>query len=129
MVIPSFFDSVSRIRNAYMAGNVVAYIRKSNIGLSFLELLKREGYIRDFVTEDPSGRLICVYLRYHNSIPAIRDIRSISKPGCRVYSKIDKLRKFYNGMGIYVLSTSKGLMTCSEARKKRLGGELLCGIF
>jgi small subunit ribosomal protein S8 len=96
-----------------------------------LEVLKREGYIRDYARAEVSPGIdeLRIELKYHEGKPVIREISRVSKPGRRVYSKIKDLPKVYNGLGISILSTPKGVMSDNEARAANLGGEVLCRVF
>jgi len=96
-----------------------------------LEVLKREGYIRGFIREElmPGIAELKIELKYHEGRAVIREISRVSKPGRRVYSKIKDLPKVYNGLGISILSTPKGVMSDTEARAANIGGEVLCRVF
>jgi small subunit ribosomal protein S8 len=96
-----------------------------------LEVLKREGFIRAWRTEElrPGVKFIDIELKYSEGEPAIREITRVSKPGRRVYSKIAELPKFYNGLGMSILSTPRGVMSENEARAANVGGEVLCRVF
>ena len=103
----------------------------SNFRLKMLEVLKNEGYIIDFKTDksDENKKLIKVDLKYYEGRPVIREIKRISKPGRRVYSKADSIPRVHSGLGLAILSTSKGVMSDSEAIKNNLGGEIICRVF
>jgi small subunit ribosomal protein S8 len=96
-----------------------------------LEVLKREGYIRGYSSVELRAGVseIAVELKYHEGQPVIREIQRVSKPGRRVYAKIDDLRKVHNGLGISILSTPRGVMSDAEARAANVGGEILCEVF
>jgi small subunit ribosomal protein S8 len=96
-----------------------------------LDVLKREGYIRDYrSTQDVAGfGELEIELKYSEGAPVIREISRVSKPGRRVYSKIKELPRFYNGLGISILSTPRGVMSDHEARAANVGGEVLCRVF
>lgn len=98
---------------------------------ALLEVCKREGYIKDYrvLGEQPKKPTLEVFLKYSDTIPAISEIRRVSKPGRRVYAKADSIPRFYNSLGIAVLSTPKGLLSDAEARQQNVGGEVLCQIF
>ena len=104
---------------------------KSKLNLNVLSVLKDEGYIRDFQDVEIREGInnIKIDLKYHNGTPVIRRIKRISKPGIRVYSKINDLTKPYGGLGISILSTPKGVMSDQKARDNNLGGEILCEVF
>jgi len=124
-------DMLTRIRNGQRAGKSQITAPASKLRRNVLEVLKREGYIRDFrVEKDASGfDQLVVELKYHEGAPVIREIARVSKPGRRVYSKIKELPRFYNGLGIMILSTPRGVMADHEARAANVGGEVLCRVF
>ncbi len=98
---------------------------------AILEVLKNEGYIRDFRLEETKKNIlrIVIELKYFEGKPAIKQMRRVSKPGRRVYRGITDLPKFYNGLGISILSTSKGIMSDYDARIANVGGEVICNVF
>lgn len=124
-------DLLTRIRNAQRARQSRCTAPASKLRENVLDVLKREGYIRAFSTEElrPGVKVIAIELKYSEGEPAIKEIHRVSKPGRRVYSKIAKLSKFYNGLGISILSTPKGVMSDHEARTANVGGEVLCRVF
>jgi len=124
-------DMLTRIRNGQGAGKSQITAPASKLRSNVLEVLKREGYIRDFrVEKDAKGfDQIVIELKYHDGTPVIREIARVSKPGRRVYSKIKELPRFYNGLGIMILSTPRGVMADHEARAANVGGEVLCRVF
>jgi small subunit ribosomal protein S8 len=124
-------DMLTRIRNAQRARQSRCVAPASRLRENVLDVLKREGYIRAFATEElrPGIRQIQIELKYSEGEPAIKEISRVSKPGRRVYSKITELPKFYNGLGISILSTPKGVMSDNEARAANVGGEVLCRVF
>lgn len=124
-------DMLTRIRNGQKAGMNIVSTPASRLRASVLEVLKREGYIRGFSEErsDPSHAELKIELKYHEGTPVIREISRISKPGRRVYSRIADLPRVYNGLGISILSTPRGVMSDSEARAANVGGEVLCRVF
>jgi len=124
-------DILTRIRNAQQARLSFVTAPVSNLILSVLEVLKREGYIRDYTKAEVRKGVseVKIELRYHEGAPAIKVIKRSSKPGRRVYSSIAKLKTFYNGLGIAILSTPKGVMSDHEARSVNVGGEVLCYVF
>lgn len=124
-------DLLTRIRNGQRARKPIVSSPASKLRSNVLEVLKREGYIRDFASEEISPGIseLRIELKYHEGRPVIREISRISKPGRRVYSKIKDLPKVYNGLGISILSTPKGVMSDNEARAANLGGEVLCRVF
>jgi small subunit ribosomal protein S8 len=124
-------DTLSRIRNAQMVGKQVVSVRLSKMVLSILEVLKDEGYILGYSRSESKDEpyMVRVMLKYHNSLPVIKSLKMLSKPGCRVYSKIDSMRAAFNGLGVVVVSTSKGVMSDIKARELGLGGELICEVY
>lgn len=124
-------DMLTRIRNGLHARKSVIDCPASKLRANVLEVLKREGYIRSYerVEEKPGVSKLSIELKYADGEPAIKELRRISKPGRRVYSKISDLPKIYNGLGISILSTPQGVLSDGEARKANVGGEVLCRVF
>jgi small subunit ribosomal protein S8 len=123
-------DYLTRLRNAMKANHRVVEIPASNIKKEITKILLEKGYISNYKFEETENHqgLIKVALKYHpvTKVPAIRSLRRVSKPGLRKYSGKDKLPRVINGLGIAIISTSKGMMTDKEARKENVGGEILC---
>jgi len=121
---------LTRIRNANRVGRRLVLIPKSKICTGIAQVLKDEGYIEEFdVIDDARQGQIRVRLKYDSGgQKVIHTIDRQSKPGCRVYRKVDDLPKVLNGMGIVVISTSKGVMSDRKARENNVGGELLCTV-
>ncbi|MCC7427999.1 MAG: 30S ribosomal protein S8 [Alphaproteobacteria bacterium] len=124
-------DLITRIRNAQRARQTVCEAPASTLHANVLEVLRREGYIRGYSVRDvrPGIRRLSIELKYTEGEPVIREITRISKPGRRVYSKIRELPRYYNGLGISILSTPRGVMSDTEARAANVGGEVLCQVF
>lgn len=124
-------DMLTRIRNGQRARQAVVASPASKIRANVLEVMKREGYIRGFTREDvrPGVAELKIELKYVDGEPVIREISRVSKPGRRVYSRIADLPRSYNGLGISILSTPRGVMSDNEARAANLGGEVLCRVF
>ena len=124
-------DLVTRIRNGQRAGKNTIVSPASKLRTNVLEVLKREGYIRGYSAgEERTGvETLTVELKYHDGQPVIRRIDRVSTPGRRVYSKIKDLPRVYNGLGISILSTPRGVMSDAEARAANVGGEVLCRVF
>lgn len=123
-------DMLTRIRNAQKAGMSSCTTPASRLRANVLEVLKREGYIRHYtVDQTNTGGSITIELKYHEGSPVIREIHRVSKPGRRVYSKIADLPRYYNGLGISILSTPRGVMSENDARSANVGGEVLCRVF
>ena len=124
-------DFLTRIRNANMAKHESLEVPASKIKRSIAEILKNEGFIRDYeFIEDKKQGIIRVFLKYgKNGERVISGIRRISKPGLRSYVKADAVPKVLNGLGIAILSTSEGVMTDKDARAKKIGGEVIAYIW
>ena len=124
-------DMLTRIRNGQMRSLNKINIPFSNFRLKILEVLKKEGYIVDFNTDNAKQKIkfLSVDLKYYEGQPVIKEIKRVSKPGRRIYAKADSIPKIQNGLGLAILSTSKGIMTDSEARNQNVGGEIICRIF
>ena len=124
-------DMLARIKNAHKARKSYTSCYKSKLNSNVLTVLKDEGYIRDFKDIEIRKGInnIQIDLKYYNGNPVIKNIKRISKPGIRVYSKISDLPKIYGGLGISILSTPKGVMSDNQARKNNVGGEVLCEVF
>jgi small subunit ribosomal protein S8 len=123
-------DFLTRIRNAVKARKVVVEIPSSKMKLGLADILKKNNFIDDFsVIEDNKQNVIRVHLRYHNGSPAINGLQRISTPGLKMYKKSDELPRVLNGLGVAIISTSKGLLTDKEARSKSLGGEVVCFVW
>lgn len=124
-------DMLTRIRNASSARHEKVLVPRSRLKIRIAEVLKEEGFIKDFVVhEDGTQGAITVLLRYSaDREPAISDIKRVSKPGLRRYVPNDSIPRVLNGMGIAILSTSKGVLVDREARKQKVGGELICTVW
>lgn len=122
-------DMLTRIRNGQRARKSEVASPASKLRMNVLEVLRREGYIRGYRREDEGHQDLAIELKYHNGEPVIRELRRVSKPGRRVYSAVKDLPKVYNGLGIAVLSTPRGVMSDAEAREAQVGGEVLCMVF
>ncbi len=124
-------DMLTRIRNALMARHDFTDVPASKIKISLAETLKKEGFVRDYeVRQDEVRRTIRVHLAYTDKRePTITGIQRISKPGLRVFVQKRDAPRVYGGLGIAIISTSQGLLTGGEARKRRLGGEVICHVW
>jgi small subunit ribosomal protein S8 len=124
-------DMLSRIRNAQRAHKPVVRTPASKIRANVLEVLQREGYIRSYSREElrPGVAELAIELKYVEGEPVIREISRVSTPGRRIYSRISDLPRIYNGLGIAILSTPRGVMSDNEARAANVGGEVLCRVF
>jgi small subunit ribosomal protein S8 len=124
-------DLLTRIRNGQRARKDAIISPASKLRVNVLDVLKREGYIRGYDVSEvkPGMSQVNVELKYFEGDPVIREIQRVSTPGRRVYSKIKDLSRVYNGLGIAILSTPRGVMSDAEARENNVGGEVLCQVF
>jgi len=125
-------DFITRIRNAVRANHRIVQVPASNLKKEMTKILKDKGYILDYKFEDDTKQgLIKIALKYHpvTKAPAIRNLTRISKPGLRKYAGIETMPRVLNGLGIAILSTSKGVMTDKEAKDEKVGGEVLCYVY
>ena len=124
-------DMLTRIRNGQTTNKKVVDAPASRFRKNVLEVLKREGFIRNFEEKEmrPGINFFEIELKYYNGKPVISEIKRVSKPGRRVYSSIKNLQKTYTGLGISILSTPRGVMSDNEAREANVGGEVLCTIY
>ncbi len=132
MVTDPIADFLTRVRNAQMARHRIVEIPASNVKKRITEILYEKGYIMKYKFEDDNKQgLIKIALKYdpQSKEPAIKSLERISRPGLRQYAKPAEIRKVQNGLGIAIVSTSKGLMTDKEARTQNVGGEVMCNIW
>jgi len=124
-------DMLTRIRNGITAKKLVVECPYSNLKTSVLDVLLKEGFIRGFSSKknDQGLNIIFIELKYFDGKSVIKEIRRKSKPGLRNYSSSKGLDRVYGGLGISIVSTSRGVMTDHEARQKNIGGEVLCSVF
>ena len=124
-------DGLTKIRNASRAKHPSVDVRPSRFVTQILEVLKREGFIRAYqaVGESPMQRVLRVYLKYAKRTPAISELIRISKPGVRTYRKAGELPRVLGGMGLAIVTTSKGVMAEREAYRQRIGGEVVCYVW
>ena len=124
-------DMLTRIRNGQQARKESIQSPASKIRANVLEVLLREGYIRGFSREEirPGVAELKIELKYVDGEPVIREITRVSKPGRRIYSRVADLPRIYNGLGIAILSTPRGVMSDNEARAANIGGEIICRVF
>ena len=123
-------DLITRIRNAQMAGLDIMETPASKMRESVLKVMLEEGYIKGYTVVQKNGlNYLNVELKYYDGAPVISHIKRISKPGRRVYCKVDRIAQVCNGLGISILSTNRGVMSDIEAKKLGIGGELLCSVF
>ena len=130
MVTDPIADMLTRMRNAIMAHHDSVLMPASRIKLSIAKILKEEGFITDYtVLKGKPQRVIKISLKYINGRPAIAGLERVSKPGLRLYAGHKEIPRVYGGLGVAILSTSKGVMTGQDAWRRNLGGELLCYIW
>lgn len=124
-------DMFSRIRNGQSAKLAYVESPSSRLRVNILDVLKREGYIRDYAEQKDKdySKQLRIELKYFDGQPVIKEISRVSKPGRRVYSKINDLQKPYNGLGIFILSTPDGVMADKDARQANVGGEVVGRIY
>tara|TARA_B100001750_G_C15292410_1_gene488006 strand:- start:198 stop:596 length:399 start_codon:yes stop_codon:yes gene_type:complete len=124
-------DMIVRIKNAQMRNHKSVELPSSNFKAKIAEVLKTEGYIIDYsvVNNDKNKNSLRISLKYNSGNPVISTIQRISKPGRRIFSSAESLPKINNGLGIAIVSTPKGVMTDIDARKNKLGGEIICKVF
>ena len=123
-------DFLTRIRNAAKAKKVRVDIPASKMKISLAEILKKQSFIRDYqVVEDNKQNIISIILRYTDGESAISGLKRVSTPGLRIYKNTKDLPRVLNGLGVAVISTSKGLLTDRDARQQSIGGEVVCYIW
>ena len=123
-------DMIARIKNAQLRNHKIVELPSSNFKVSISEILKNEGYIVDYkINEDKKKPVLSLELKYHSGNPVISAFERVSKPGRRIFSSADSLPKINNGLGIAIVSTPKGVMTDIDARKQKVGGEIICKVF
>jgi len=131
MMTDPIADMLARIRNALMARHKTVEIPASRMKREIARILKEEGYIEDyeFVAEGPQGKIVITLKYDENRRPVIAGLKRVSKPGRRVYAGAKKLPRVLGGLGIAIISTSQGIMTDHEARRRGVGGEILCEVW
>ncbi len=123
-------DMLARIKNAQMRNHKKVEIPSSNFKVKIAEVLKAEGYIIDYKNVNETNKLkLEIQLKYSSGSPVISSIERVSKPGRRIFSRAESLPKINNGLGIAIVSTPKGVMTDIDARKQKIGGEIICKVF
>ena len=124
-------DMLTRIRNAQMRRKSKVSTPASKLRARVLDVLASEGYIRGYSEIEVKGAQpeLEIELKYHNNEPVIKQLKRVSKPGRRVYSSVKDIPTVMNGLGVSILSTPKGVMSDTQAREERVGGEVLCSIF
>ena len=123
-------DMIARIKNAQVRNHKKVDLPSSKFKIKILDILKAEGFIIDYKINDENNKsTIKVDLKYHSGNPVISTFQRVSKPGRRIFSSAESLPKINNGLGIAIVSTPKGVMTDIDARKQRVGGEIICKVF
>ena len=124
-------DMLARIKNAQQRNHKIIKLPSSNFKVKIAEVLKKEGFIIDYKVEaiQQNSFELLINLKYNLGTPVINTIERISKPGRRIFSSAQSLPKINNGLGIAIISTPKGVMTDIDARKEKLGGEIICKVF
>ncbi len=124
-------DMLTRIRNGQRANMSTVISPASKLRARVLDVLNREGYIRGYSMRDLGNNLseLSIELKYHDGEAVIREVKRVSKPGRRVYSSVEDLSPVYNGLGISIISTPRGVLSDGEARAANVGGEILCTVF
>ena len=124
-------DMITRIRNGQLRTLYNVKVPSSKYRAKILEVLKQEGYISNYklLPDSKNKSSLVVDLKYYNGLPVIKEIKMISRPGRRVYARSDSIPKIQNGLGLAIVSTSMGIMSDSDARMKKVGGEIICRVF
>ena len=123
-------DMIARVKNAQARNHKKVELPSSNFKSKIANILKNEGFIKDYkIVEEEKKQVLSLELKYHSGNPVISNFERVSKPGRRIFSSADSLPKINNGLGIAILSTPKGVMTDIDARKQRVGGEIICKVF
>ena len=123
-------DMIARVKNAQARNHKKVELPSSNFKAKIADILKNEGFIKDFkVNPENNKSILSLELKYHSGNPVISAFERVSKPGRRIFSSADSLPKINNGLGIAIISTPKGVMTDIDARKQRVGGEIICKVF
>ena len=123
-------DMIARVKNAQSRNHKKVELPSSNFKVKIAEILKNEGFVKDFkVNSENNKNLLSLELKYHSGNPVINTFERVSKPGRRIFSSANGLPKINNGLGIAIVSTPKGVMTDIDARKEKVGGEIICKVF
>jgi len=129
MMTDPIADLLTRIRNAQTAEKISVGVGASKLKRAVVEVLKEEGYVEDYSMEDDNGKpMINIKLKYHQGAPVIDELKRVSRPGLRVYRGAGELPSVNGGLGIAIISTSRGVMTDRAARKAGIGGEVVCTV-
>ena len=124
-------DMITRIRNAQLRALNNVTIPSSKFRARILDVLKSEGFISNYkpLSDQKNKESLLVDLKYNNGLPVIKEIKRVSRPGRRIYAKADSIARIQNGLGLAIVSTSKGIMSDTDARTKNIGGEIICRVF
>ena len=124
-------NTISAMKNGHLSGRTKVFVPFSKFIYKFLLVLKDEGYISEVSLEETDSAIkrIIISLKYYRNKGVISDIKVVSKPSRRVYWSVKEFKSFYGGLGLFIISTSRGILSINEARKQNIGGEVLCGIF
>ena len=123
-------DMIARVKNAQARNHKKVELPSSNFKSKIADILRNEGFIKDFkVIGEEKKPILSLELKYHSGSPVISNFERVSKPGRRIFSSADSLPKINNGLGIAIISTPKGVMTDLDARKQKIGGEIICKVF
>ena len=122
-------DMIARVKNAQARYHKKVELPSSNFKTKIADILKNEGFIKDFKINDDKKPILLLELKYHSGNPVISAFERVSKPGRRIFSSAEGLPKINNGLGIAIVSTPKGVMTDIDARKQKVGGEIICKVF
>ncbi len=123
-------DMIARVKNAQARNHKKVELPSSNFKSKIADILKNEGFIKDFKIDNENKKpVLSLELKYHSGNPVISNFERVSKPGRRIFSSADSLPKINNGLGIAIVSTPKGVMTDMDARKQKVGGEIICKVF
>ena len=123
-------DMIARVKNAQARNHKKVELPSSNFKTKIADILKNEGFIKDFkIAGGDNKPILSLELKYHSGNPVISNFERVSKPGRRIFSSAHSLPKINNGLGIAIVSTPKGVMTDMDARKQKVGGEIICKVF
>ncbi len=130
MVTDPIADMLTRIRNGLLAGHDSVVVPASKVKMAIAKILREEGFISDYgVVKGKPEKMIKIQLRYVDGRPTLTGLERVSKPGLHVYVKGDEVPRVYGGLGVAIISTSKGVLTSRDAWKQKIGGELLCYVW
>ena len=123
-------DMIARVKNAQFRNHKKVDLPSSKFKVRIADILKNEGFIKDFsINNETNKSILSLELKYHSGNPVINNFERVSKPGRRIFSSAEGLPKINNGLGLAIISTPKGVMTDIDARKQKVGGEIICKVF